>query len=441
MSLIAAWGSLLCGLSGMMLAWCAVVARRGSLDARSAWYAGFSACGSELSPLLLLGAMVLATAATTMGASDSPVGRVGLALHGLAAAGLLLAWWRARVAGAAVERVLQQALGAGYAARIRPERQALLHSIPALSGWLRPFHYTLPGVEYLRDMPYASDAHPLQRLDILRPAAIYPAARPMPVLINFHGGAWLFGAKGTQAMPLLMHLAQNGWLVIDANYRLSPEVRMPEHLIDAKRVIAWTRQHAAAYGGNPDFIAITGGSAGGHLCALAALTPNQAQWQPGFETADTQVQLALPFYGKYDLTEQAATDPVFAQFMADKVMPGPKASHAALWQAMDPACHVTPQAPPFLILHGSHDSLIGVEEARWFADRLRATSTQAVLFAEIPGAQHAWDVVHSARCHLTAGPIQRFLEYQYSQFLPSAANSAPAAVITPLHEKSHVPTI
>ncbi len=56
------------------------------------------------------------------------------------------------------------------------------------------------------------------------------------------------------------------------------------------------------YGGDPDFIALTGGSAGGHLCALTALTANQPVLQPGFESADTEVQAAVPYYGVYDLT-------------------------------------------------------------------------------------------------------------------------------------------
>ena len=60
------------------------------------------------------------------------------------------------------------------------------------------------------------------------------------------------------------------------------------------------KENIAAYGGDPNFVAISGGSAGGHLSALAALTPNDPKFQPGFEEADTSVVAAVPYYGRYD---------------------------------------------------------------------------------------------------------------------------------------------
>ena len=71
----------------------------------------------------------------------------------------------------------------------------------------------------------------------------------------------------------MQHMAAKGWVCVAINYRLSPRDPFPAHVIDVKRAIAWIREHIAEYGGNPDYIAITGGSAGGHLAALAALTP------------------------------------------------------------------------------------------------------------------------------------------------------------------------
>ncbi len=91
-----------------------------------------------------------------------------------------------------------------------------------------------------------------------------------------------------------------GWVCVAINYRLAPRDPFPAHIVDVKKAIAWIRENIAAYGGNPDYIAITGGSAGGHLAALAALTANDAAYQPGFEDADTTVQAAVPHYGVYD---------------------------------------------------------------------------------------------------------------------------------------------
>ena len=98
------------------------------------------------------------------------------------------------------------------------------------------------------------------------------AARSAPVLLQIHGGGWTIGNKRQQALPLMMHLSRRGWVCVAANYRLSPRATFPDHLIDVKQALRWIRENIAEYGGDPGFVAITGGSAGGHLSALAALT-------------------------------------------------------------------------------------------------------------------------------------------------------------------------
>ena len=91
-------------------------------------------------------------------------------------------------------------------------------------------------------------------------------ARSAPVLLQIHGGGWTIGDKRQQALPLMMHLSRRGWICVAANYRLSPRATFPEHLIDVKQALRWVRENIAEYGGDPGFVAITGGSAGGHLC-------------------------------------------------------------------------------------------------------------------------------------------------------------------------------
>src|SRR6516165_6807249 len=108
-----------------------------------------------------------------------------------------------------------------------------------------------------------------------------------PVLVQIPGGAWVIGMRRPQAYPLMSHLAARGWVCVSIGYRVSPRHTWPDHIVDVKRALAWVKENIARYGGDPDFVAITGGSAGGHLSALAALTPNDPKFQPGFEDADT----------------------------------------------------------------------------------------------------------------------------------------------------------
>ena len=93
-----------------------------------------------------------------------------------------------------------------------------------------------------------------------------------PVLLQVPGGGWTTGSQRGQAHPLMSHLAQLGWVCVSINYRVSPRSTWSDHIIDVKHAIAWVKAPIGEYVGDPDFIAITGGSAGGHLSSLAALT-------------------------------------------------------------------------------------------------------------------------------------------------------------------------
>ncbi len=96
-------------------------------------------------------------------------------------------------------------------------------------------------------------------LDVYRPRE---AGGGRPVLIQVHGGGWVIGKKDEQGLPLMTHLAARGWVCVAPNYPLSPKATWPEHLVALKQALAWTREHIAEYGGDPSFIAVTGGSAG-----------------------------------------------------------------------------------------------------------------------------------------------------------------------------------
>ncbi|MDT5346920.1 MAG: hypothetical protein QOH91_207 [Mycobacterium sp.] len=236
-----------------------------------------------------------------------------------------------------------------------------------------------------------------------------------PVLLQVPGGAWMTGNKRGQAHPLMSHLVELGWVCVAINYRLSPRSTWPDHIVDVKRAIAWTREHIAEYGGDPDWIAITGGSAGGHLSSLAALTPNDPQFQPGFEQTDTRVQAAVPFYGVYDFTgSNTSMHPLLVPVAAKNVFKLSRTEIAEPFRIASPITHVSADAPPFFVLHGSNDSLIPVEQARSFTARLREVSRNPVVYAELPCAQHAFDIFGSARAAHAAVAVEQFLTQVYA---------------------------
>jgi acetyl esterase/lipase len=85
-----------------------------------------------------------------------------------------------------------------------------------------------------------------------------------------------------------------------------------------------------------------------------------------------------------------------------------------------PITHVGEDAPPFFVLHGTNDSLIPVEQARSFTTRLTEVSRQPVVYAELPYAQHAFDIFGSARAAHAAVAVEQFLAEIYAKRLVSA---------------------
>ena len=246
-----------------------------------------------------------------------------------------------------------------------------------------------------------------------------------PVLLQVPGGAWAIGMRRPQAYPLLSHLAERGWVCVSIDYRVSPRHTWPDHIVDVKRALAWIKEHIAEYGGDPDFVAITGGSAGGHLCALAALTPDDPQYQPGFEDADTSVAAAVPIYGRYDwFSTEGAGRKEFLWLLQKLVAKTRLKDDRQVFLDASPITRVRPDAPPFFILHGQDDSLIPVPEGREFAAALREVSKETVTYAEIPHAQHAFDFFGSPRGHYTARAVEEFLSWVHAMRIPSVNEGA-----------------
>ncbi len=263
-----------------------------------------------------------------------------------------------------------------------------------------------------RDIDYWGDGIRRHRLDVI--TATDRSSEGAPVMVWIHGGAWVIGDKREQAAPMLYELARRGWVCVAINYRLSPGATWPDHIIDCKRALVWVREHIAEYGGDPSFLAVSGGSAGGHLAALVALTPGQPEWQPGFEEADTSVDACIPFYGVHDMTGEPEASGRYGSGMVEmlerRVMKASMRDHRDVFEQASPDRRITSDAPPFFVIQGSNDTLVAPEVARRFVERLRATSTAAVAYLELPWTQHAFEVMATPKARATTLGAVRFLE-------------------------------
>lgn len=361
----------------------------------------------ELAGQLVVASLAVTAALAALGWPTGPLGVVAA----VAAAAALGLFGSMLAAGLRSRHVVAAALGharVGADPGEGPPRGAWL------SWWRTAIAVPLGRGEVVvhRDLAYVDDGDEAHRLDVYVPPG---DPRGAPVLLFVHGGAWVFGSKRGQGLPLLKELAARGWVCVTCNYRLSPSATWPDHIVDVKRAIAWTRANAARFGGDPArFLAVVGNSAGGHLAALSALAPNEAAWQPGFEGADTRVDACVSLYGVLEMTGDAELagrqGRATVVLLERTVMKAPLAQAREVYEAASPLHRLGADAPPFLVLHGTRDSLVPVAVARAFVAACREVSRSPVAYVELSGAQHAFDLVCSPRCTAVVRGIATFLD-------------------------------
>jgi acetyl esterase/lipase len=362
----------------------------------------------ELAVFHLVAQLGAATAFVAAGALDGGTGQAGVGLLMLSAGGLVLVQHRVAQAHEVFDQALRDGLGDDYDRRIRDRLAAAIEPPPRRQAW-RPFRFDHAGVEVIRGLAY--EQHPVRhKLDIYRPTGT-TAGDHLPVLLFLHGGAWVIGNKDQQGKPMLLHLARRGYVGVTINYRLGPRHRWPAQIVDVKRAIAWVHDHIVEYGGDASFVAVCGASAGGHLAALAALTPGDPAVQPGFETADTTVDACIPIYAPFDLTDEAGIRgrAAMRRFLERLVMASKLHSDEEGWRAASPRFRGGDDVPPMFVIQGTLDNLVWREETRQFVAILRDISPAPVVYAEVPGAQHAFDVFNSVRSRAAVDAIARFL--------------------------------
>lgn len=311
--------------------------------------------------------------------------------------------------------------------------EAIADVVPAAEldiEWPTPEH-TPPvwrSVQYRRHLHRASVRYgddPAQVLDVWRRRDL--PQQPAPVLIFVPGGAWVHGSRALQGYALLSELAAQGWVCLSIDYRVAPRHRWPQHITDVKTAVAWARANVDKYGGDRNFVALAGTSAGGHLAALAGLTGNdpemQAQLPAGSHTA---VDAVVGIYGRYDWEDTSTAERArFVDFLERVVVGRSKSRHPGIYRRASPIAQVHPDAPPFLVVHGSADTVIPVGQARGFVERLREVSREPVSYLELPGAGHGFDMTDGARTGAAVTAIGLFL----NQIHRSRTSVSTAAVI------------
>lgn len=227
--------------------------------------------------------------------------------------------------------------------------------------------------EVRKDIEYG--AHADTKLD----ASIPDGTGPNPILIIIHGGGWGSGDKRGDIVPEFGDRfdADFAWFTI--NYRLAPQNRWPACLEDVKTAIRWIKQHAAEFKGDPNRIALMGYSAGGQLAFLTALTAEN----------DIQVQAAVGLSPPTDFEQDLPQRGGLSKSLQD-LLDRPKEitdESRQMIRAMSPINHVKAGAPPFLIVQGTADKTVPLEQSRNFETKLKEMGI-SVDFIALPEAPH-----------------------------------------------------
>ncbi|MFT0848062.1 alpha/beta hydrolase [Actinomycetaceae bacterium L2_0104] len=260
----------------------------------------------------------------------------------------------------------------------RPRASRAGHWRRSLWSLVAPLRIPNPWVRRYRNVSYGPGGK-ANLLDVYRRRGVASG----PVFIYLHPGGFHSGSKNRQAKLLLETLASHGWVCVSANYHL--RVPFLVALADVKRVIAWVRNEGTRYGADGGIPVIGGGSAGAQLASHCGVSANHPELQPGLEDADTGVAAVVGLYGYYGSA--------FGQ------------------EFSDPAEFTDRPVPPLLVIHGAEDPMAPLTGAEKFAVAMRTRHEGAIVYAELPGAVHNFDLFASLRHAAVVMAVLEFLAW------------------------------
>jgi acetyl esterase/lipase len=245
------------------------------------------------------------------------------------------------------------------------------------------------GVKLEADIPYAGTDNPRQRLNLLLPKT--PTAnRPLPVIVYIHGGAWLGGDRAGGHGRLAGYVASGQYAGVSVGYRLTKEAIWPAQIHDCKAAIRWVRANAKKYHLDPDKIGVIGDSAGGHLVALLG-TSGGVNDLGAQKDVSSRVQCVVDLFGPSDLpamqdypsslNHDAASSP------EGRLVGGRVRDKKDVARAASPITYVSPDDPPFLIIHGNKDMVVPYNQSERLSAALKKAKVECS-FITVDGGGH-----------------------------------------------------
>ena len=246
-----------------------------------------------------------------------------------------------------------------------------------------------PSVKMIQDLEYGRVDDVSLRLDVYQPRAMSITLRPALLLI--HGGGWVEGDKAGER-DLASILVSKGFVAFAINYRLAldEKARYPAATLDVRRAARWVRVHAREYGADPTRLAAVGLSAGGHLAALLGTTDVVDPADPNSTRASSRVDCVVDTAGPTDFTDE--TSPAVGPRIA-RVIPAffgrTRDEIPQAYREASPNQHVDSKSAPTLIVHGTVDDIVPIDQSRRFQQSLQKAGVETKL-VELEGEGHGF---------------------------------------------------
>jgi len=230
-----------------------------------------------------------------------------------------------------------------------------------------------------QDLTYGKVGDVELKLDLARPKE---GSGPFPAIVCIHGGAWA-GGQRSDHRGQIEKAARKGYVAVTISYRLTePDPKthagkfpFPAQIQDCKCAVRWLRSVADKYHIDTERIGVTGASAGGHLALLVGLVDEKAgmEGDGGHSNQSSRVQAVVNFCGPTDLTREYGEVKVVQPFLV-ALCGGTPESAAESYRGASPITYVSKQQdpPPMLTLHGDHDDIVPVSQAKLFDDAMRS---------------------------------------------------------------------
>jgi Esterase/lipase len=241
------------------------------------------------------------------------------------------------------------------------------------------------------DIEYAKAGDVSLKLDFYRPKV--DADRPRPLVVWIHGGGWQNGNKSSGAGRLSALVASGDYVGASVGYRLTDVASFPAQIHDCKAAIRYLRANAASLGINPDKIGVWGSSAGGHLVSLLGTSGDvkDVEGDLGTTGVSSRVSCVVDFCGPSDFLSIGLEAPRLNQpgQPVFKLLGGPAKEKADLARQASPVTFVTKDDPPFLIMHGTDDKTVPLQQAELLYEAEKKAGVDAT-FVKIEGGGHGF---------------------------------------------------